>query len=125
MDDFPLPSMGTPVVAVPAPGTGEGWWAGSSSPALDDDGSFVIAYRVRTGAAGRGSTVVARSASPTRRWSCSRTGTGCEICSAWTSGTSARFVALAVARSACFRPMPEQATFNLDALQRPSSASRS
>jgi hypothetical protein len=49
------------VVAVPAPGTGEGYWAGSSSAALDDDGTFVIAYRVRTGHQGRGSTVVSRS----------------------------------------------------------------
>jgi hypothetical protein len=38
-----------------------GWWAGSSSAALDDDGTFVIAYRLRTGAHGRGSNVVARS----------------------------------------------------------------
>ena len=53
--------MGTAVVAVPAPGAGEGWWAGSSSAAQDDDGTFVIPYRVRTGHAGRGSTVVARS----------------------------------------------------------------
>ena len=53
--------MGAVDVAVPAPGTGTGWWAGASSAARDDDGSFVIAYRVRTGAAGRGSTVVARS----------------------------------------------------------------
>jgi len=61
MDDFPLPGMGQPAVAVMAPGSGEGWWAGSSSAAIDDTGTFVIAYRVRTGAAGRGSTVVARS----------------------------------------------------------------
>ena len=62
MDDVPLPGMGRAEVAAPAPGTGIGWWAGGSSAALDDDdGSFVIAYRVRTGAAGRGSTVVARS----------------------------------------------------------------
>ena len=60
-DAFPLPGAGTPVVAVPAPGPGVGFWAGASSAALDDDGSFVIAYRVRTGAAGRGSTFVARS----------------------------------------------------------------
>jgi hypothetical protein len=53
--------MGEPVVAVPAPGTGVGWWSGASSAALDEDGSFVIAYRTRTGHAGRGSTVVARS----------------------------------------------------------------
>ncbi len=61
MDDFPLPGMGEAAVAVPAPGTGIGWWAGASTAALDEDGSFVIAYRVRTGEAGRGSTVVARS----------------------------------------------------------------
>ena len=61
MDDFPLPGMGAMTLAAPAPGTGEGWWAGSSSAAQDEDGSFVIAYRVRTGHAGRGSTVVARS----------------------------------------------------------------
>jgi hypothetical protein len=48
-------------VAVPAPGNGVGWWAGSSHAALDDDGTFVIAYRVRTGERGRGSNVVARS----------------------------------------------------------------
>jgi hypothetical protein len=54
--------MGEPAVAVPAPGRGEGWWAGASSAALADDGSFVVAYRERTGHAGRGSTVVARSA---------------------------------------------------------------
>ncbi len=62
MKDFPLPGMGDPEVAVPAPGRGEGWWAGASSAALAGDGSFVIAYRERTGHAGRGSTVVARSA---------------------------------------------------------------
>ena len=61
MDAFPLPGMGRIAVAVPAPGTGRGWWAGSSSAAADPDGGFVIAYRVRTGEAGRGSTVVARS----------------------------------------------------------------
>lgn len=60
-EPFPLPGAGRAVVAVPAPGEGHGWWAGSSSAALDDDGTFVIAYRVRTGERGRGSTVVARS----------------------------------------------------------------
>ena len=62
MDELPLPGIGSPVVAAAAPGSGTGWWSGASSAALDDDGSFVIAYRVRTGAVGRGSTVVARSA---------------------------------------------------------------
>jgi len=61
MADFPLPGSAPAVFAVPAPGTGEGWWAGSSSAALDDDGTFVVAYRVRTGHAGRGSNVIARS----------------------------------------------------------------
>ena len=61
MPDFPLPGSGDAVVAVPAPGTGTGWWVGSSHAALDDDGTYVIAYRKRTGAKGRGSNVVARS----------------------------------------------------------------
>jgi hypothetical protein len=61
MTSFPLPGTAGPMVAVPAPGNGVGWWAGSSSAALDDDGTFVIAYRVRTGAQGRGSNVIARS----------------------------------------------------------------
>jgi hypothetical protein len=61
MASFPLPGASEAVVAVPAPGRGVGWWAGSSSAALAPDGTFVLAYRVRTGAAGRGSTVVARS----------------------------------------------------------------
>jgi hypothetical protein len=61
IDDFPLPRGEGAAVAVPAPGEGEGWWAGASSAALDTHGGFVIAYRVRTGAKGRGSTVVARS----------------------------------------------------------------
>jgi hypothetical protein len=58
---FPLPGTTYAVVAVPAPGNGRGYWAGSPSCALDDDGTFVLAYRVRTGEDGRGSTVVARS----------------------------------------------------------------
>ena len=61
MDSVPLPGTSTPVVAAAAPGSGEGWWSGASSAALDHDGSFVVAYRTRTGHAGRGSTVVARS----------------------------------------------------------------
>ncbi len=61
MNGFPLPGSSNAVVAVPAPGEGVGWWAGSSSAALDEDGTFVVAYRVRTGEKGRGSTVVARS----------------------------------------------------------------
>jgi len=59
--DFPLPGSAEAVAAVPSPGSGVGWWAGSSHVALDEDGTYVIAYRVRTGARGRGSNVVARS----------------------------------------------------------------
>jgi hypothetical protein len=61
VNGFPLPGSGEAVVAVPAPGGGVGWWAGSSSATLDDDGTFVVGYRLRTGEKGRGSTVVARS----------------------------------------------------------------
>ena len=61
IETIPLPGIGEPVVAAPAPGSGIGWWAGASSAALDVDGTFVIAYRVRHGHHGRGSTVVARS----------------------------------------------------------------
>jgi hypothetical protein len=59
--DFPLPGGAEYVVAAPAPGTGVGWWAGSSHAVLDDDGTYVIAYRVRMGEQGRGLNVVARS----------------------------------------------------------------
>jgi hypothetical protein len=59
--DFPLPGSAASVVAVPAPGSGVGWWAGSSHAALEDDGTYVIAYRVRAGTQGRSSNVVARS----------------------------------------------------------------
>jgi len=46
--EFPLPGMGQPVVAVPAPGGGSGCWAGAPSAVLDADGSLVVAYRVRS-----------------------------------------------------------------------------
>jgi hypothetical protein len=59
--DFPLPGSAEAVAATHAPGSGVGFWAGSSSAALDHDGTFVIAYRVRTGERGRGFNVVARS----------------------------------------------------------------
>lgn len=63
MADFPLPGMGRAAVAVPAPGTGLGYWAGSPGAALDADGTFVVAYRLREGVnpEGRAATVVARS----------------------------------------------------------------
>jgi hypothetical protein len=60
---FPLPGTGRGAVAAPAPGRGPGFWSGSSSAALDEDGTFVIAYRVREGVGPEGgaATVVARS----------------------------------------------------------------
>ena len=45
----------------PAPGTGPGYWAGAPSAVLDDDGTYVVAYRVRNGPDGLDRTVVARS----------------------------------------------------------------
>ncbi|HEV2711460.1 MAG TPA: hypothetical protein VGU26_00055, partial [Gaiellaceae bacterium] len=62
MDRFPLPGMGQAVVAVPAPGAGSGYWAGASCATLDEDGTFVIGYRVRNGHDGIDQTVIARSA---------------------------------------------------------------
>jgi hypothetical protein len=63
MTGWPLPGTGRAVVAVPAPGSGTGYWNGSPSAALDVDGTFVVAYRRRTGAGPEGgaATVVARS----------------------------------------------------------------
>jgi hypothetical protein len=61
VNDFPIPGTTRHVVAVPAPGAGPGYWAGSSSAALDDDGHVVLAYRVRAGFGGDVATVVARS----------------------------------------------------------------
>jgi hypothetical protein len=59
MPEFPLP--GTGVVAVPAPGTGPGYWAGAPCALLEEDGSFVVGYRVRNGHDGNDQTVIARS----------------------------------------------------------------
>jgi hypothetical protein len=62
MSGFPLPGSGRVVVAAPAPGAGPGYWAGAPSAAIDEDGTFVVAYRVRNGHDGNDATVVARSA---------------------------------------------------------------
>ncbi len=61
MTDFPLPGRGRYAVAVPAPGSGPLVWAGAPSAALADDGTFVLAYRVRVTAEDLAATVVARS----------------------------------------------------------------
>jgi hypothetical protein len=45
---FPLPRSAASVVAVPAPGVGPGYWAGASSAALDEDGTFVVGYATAT-----------------------------------------------------------------------------
>jgi hypothetical protein len=60
MIDFPLPGSAPAVVAVPAPGTGPGYWAGAPAAVLDD-GAVVLAYRVRNGHDGNDETVVAIS----------------------------------------------------------------
>ena len=60
---WPLPARGRVAVAVRAPGEGPGYWNGSPGAALDEDGTFVVAYRRRTGVGPEGgaATVVARS----------------------------------------------------------------
>jgi hypothetical protein len=58
---LPLPGSGRVAVAVPAPAAGPLNWAGASSAALDDDGSVVLAYRLRQAADDVAATVVARS----------------------------------------------------------------
>src|SRR4051812_39365259 len=58
---LPLPGAGRAAVAAPAPGTGPGWWAGASCALADDDGSLVVAYRVRHGHDGLDEVCVARS----------------------------------------------------------------
>lgn len=58
---FPLPGSSRAAVAAAAPGAGPGYWAGASSAALDEDGTFIVAYRVRNGHDGIDQTVVARS----------------------------------------------------------------
>jgi hypothetical protein len=49
-------------VAVPAPGSGPGCWAGAPSAAFDDDGAVVLAYRVRDPGRRGGAVVIARAA---------------------------------------------------------------
>jgi hypothetical protein len=61
MTDFPFPSGGPAAVAVPAPGPGRHSWAGAPSAVVAEDGSFVLAYRVRVADDDVAQTVIARS----------------------------------------------------------------
>ncbi len=61
MARFPAPGSGDFDVVVPAPAPGPGNWVGASSAALDDDGGFVIAYRIRTADQRGSQLVIARS----------------------------------------------------------------
>ena len=58
---LPLPGSAPHEVAAPAPGAGPGFWSGSSTAALEPDGSYAIAYRVRNGHEGNALNVIARS----------------------------------------------------------------
>ena len=62
MAGFPLPGTARPTVAVAAPGAGPQRWAGAPSAVLGEDGTFVVAYRLRVTAEGVATVVVARSA---------------------------------------------------------------
>ena len=61
MTGFPLPGTGRVAVAVPAPAAGPGSWAGAPSAGLDDDGTLVVAYRIRVVDQDVAATVVARA----------------------------------------------------------------
>jgi hypothetical protein len=61
MARFPLPGSTDFDVVVPAPAPGAGNWVGASSAALDDDGGFMVAYRIRSVDQRGSQLVVARS----------------------------------------------------------------
>jgi hypothetical protein len=61
MARFPAPGSADFDVVVPAPAPGPGNWVGASSAVFDDDGGFVIAYRVRTAGKRGSQLVIARS----------------------------------------------------------------
>jgi hypothetical protein len=58
---FPLPSAGQDALVVPAPAPGAGNWTGAPSAVQDDDGSWVVAYRIRTADRRGAEVIVARS----------------------------------------------------------------
>jgi len=57
----PMPDLALSSLVVPPPGAGPHQWAGAPSSALDGNGGYVLAYRVRSGYEGTDTTVVARS----------------------------------------------------------------
>src|SRR5688500_9811677 len=61
MSEFPLPGSAPAVVAAPAPGAGPQFWAGAPCAVLDDDGTYVVGYRVRNGPDTSDLTVIAHS----------------------------------------------------------------
>lgn len=61
LDDFPLPGQADAVVVAEAPGRGPQFWAGAPAAVLDEDGTIVLAYRVRHGEGGGDEVVIARS----------------------------------------------------------------
>ncbi|WP_239153329.1 hypothetical protein [Virgisporangium aliadipatigenens] len=62
MEGLPLPGSAPAAVVVPAPGRGDGYWAGASSVVHDGAGGYAAGYRVRNGHDGHDQTVLARSA---------------------------------------------------------------
>ena len=60
MSGFPLPT-GRGAVVVPAPAPGPQNWAGAPSAAYDEDGSIVLAYRLRWADGPTDANVIARS----------------------------------------------------------------
>jgi hypothetical protein len=61
VSSFPLPT-GPGAVVVPAPAAGPQNWAGAPSAAYDEDGSIVLAYRLRWADGPTDANVIARSA---------------------------------------------------------------
>jgi hypothetical protein len=61
MKSFPLPGSAPAVVAAGAPGAGPQFWAGAPCAVLDEDGTYVVGYRVRNGPDSVDQTVIARS----------------------------------------------------------------
>ncbi len=61
MSAFPLPT-GAGTLVVPAPALGPQNWAGAPSAAYDEDGSIVLAYRLRWADGPTDTNVIARSA---------------------------------------------------------------